>query len=235
MLFLRSLLYFIGSIISLILIAFCGLFLIFSPYPIRYTIISKWAIFCVWWLSITLSIKIKVVGKENIPKSPCIIVSNHQSTFEVLAFQTLFPAQTWVLKKELLWLPIFGWNLALLKPIVIDRGYKIGALKKVISQGCDRLKNGIFVIIFPEGTRQPENQLGHYQNGAVAIAKKSGHDLLPVYHNSGKLWPKGEFVKQPGTITVVIGKAITAEGRVASELTEEIRNWTKNQSLKIRQ
>ncbi len=234
MLFLRSLLYFIGSIVSLILVALCGIFLIFSPYPIRYKIISKWAVFCVWWINITLNIKINVIGRENIPKSPCVIVSNHQSTFEVLAFQTLFPSQTWVLKKELLWLPVFGWNLALLKPIVIDRGYKLRALKKVISQGCDRLKNGIFVIIFPEGTRQPENQLGHYQNGAVAIAKKSGHDLLPVYHNSGKLWPKGGFVKQPGTITVVIGKAITAEDRVATELTEEIRSWTINQSLIIR-
>ena len=234
MLFLRSLLYFIGSIVSLILVALCGIFLIFSPYPIRYKIISKWAVFCVWWINITLNIKINVIGRENIPKSPCVIVSNHQSTFEVLAFQTLFPSQTWVLKKELLWLPVFGWNLALLKPIVIDRGYKLRALKKVISQGCDRLKNGIFVIIFPEGTRQPENQLGHYQNGAVAIAKKSGHELLPVYHNSGKLWPKGGFVKQPGTITVVIGKAITAEDRVATELTEEIRSWTINQSLIIR-
>lgn len=233
MLFLRSLLYFIGSIVSLILVALCGIFLIFSPYPIRYKIISKWAVFCVWWINITLNIKINVIGRENIPKSPCVIVSNHQSTFEVLAFQTLFPSQTWVLKKELLWLPVFGWNLALLKPIVIDRGYKLRALKKVISQGCDRLKNGIFVIIFPEGTRQPENQLGHYQNGAVAIAKKSGHELLPVYHNSGKLWPKGGFVKQPGTITVVIGKAITAEDRVATELTEEIRSWTINQSLII--
>jgi len=190
MLFLRSLLYFIGSIVSVTLIAFCSLFFVFSPYSIRYKVISKWAFFCIWWLKITLNITINIIGKNNITDSPCIITSNHQSTWETLAFQTIFPAHTWVLKKELLWLPIFGWSLALLKPIIIDRGDKFQSIKKVIKQGKDRLNNGIFVVIFPEGTRQPCERLGDYQNGAAAIAKSSGHKVLPVYHNAGKLWPR---------------------------------------------
>ncbi len=128
MLFLRSLLYFIGSIVSVILIAFCSLFFVFSPYSIRYKVISKWAFFCIWWLKITLNITINITGKNNITDSPCIITSNHQSTWETLAFQTIFPAHTWVLKKELLWLPIFGWSLALLKPIIIDRGDKFQSI-----------------------------------------------------------------------------------------------------------
>ncbi len=233
MLFIRSLLYFIGSIISLLFIAFCGIFLFFFSYSVRYQIISKWACFCIWWLRITLNIKISIKGKENIPKSASIIVSNHQSTLETLAFQTIFPAQTWVLKKELLWLPIFGWNLALLNPIIIDRGNKLSALKKVITQGCVRLKKGIFVIIFPEGTRQPHDQLGEYQNGAAAMAKKSGHELLPVYHNAGKVWPKGGFLKTPGTVTIIIGSPINPGTKSASELTQEIRDWAEAQSLTV--
>ena len=195
MLFLRSLLYFIGSIISVITITLCGLFFVFSPYSTRQKFLSQWAIFCIWWLKITLNITTKIIGQENVNKSPCVIISNHQSTWETLAFQTIFPAHTWVLKKELLWLPVFGWSLALLKPIIINRGDKLNAIKKVILQGSDRLKKGISVVVFPEGTRQPYNQLGEYQNGGAAIAKKSGYDIIPVYHNAGKIWPKGVLLK----------------------------------------
>jgi len=151
MLFLRSILYFIGSIVSVILIAFCSLVLVFSPYSIRYKVISKWAFFCIWWLKITLNITINIIGKNNITDSPCIITSNHQSTWETLAFQTIFPAHTWVLKKELLWLPIFGWSIALLKPIIIDRGDKLQSIKKVIKQGKDRLNMASLSSSFLKG------------------------------------------------------------------------------------
>ena len=233
MLFLRSLLYFIGSIISVILIAFCSLFFVFSPYSIRYKVISKWAFFCIWWLKITLNITINIIGKNNITDSPCIITSNHQSTWETLGFQTILPPHTWVLKKELLWIPIFGWAISLLKPIIIDRGDKIKAIKKVITQGKDRLNKGIFVVIFPEGTRQPVSKLGEYQNGAVAIAKGSDCDILPIYHNAGKLWPKGSFIKKPGVITVTIGEPISSSNGSTSEITDNIRNWALNQSRRI--
>ncbi len=179
-----------------------------------------------WWLKITLNIKLKVIGAENIPTQPSVIISNHQSTWETLALQTIFPHQTWVLKQELQWIPIFGWGLMLLKPIIINRGEKLKAIKKVIKQGSSRIKEGIFVVIFPEGTRQPYAQLGKYQNGAAAIAKKANCDIVPVYHNAGKLWPKGRFIKRPGTITVVIGAAINPAEKNASALTQEVRAWT---------
>ena len=232
MLFLRSLLYFVGSIISVITITLCGLFFVFSPYSTRQKFLSQWAIFCIWWLKITLNITTRIIGQENVNKSPCVIISNHQSTWETLAFQTIFPAHTWVLKKELLWLPVFGWSLALLKPIIINRGDKLNAIKKVILQGSDRLNKGISVVVFPEGTRQPYNQLGEYQNGGTAIAKKSGYDIIPVYHNAGKIWPKGSFIKKPGVITIVIGKAISSSSMTSSGITEEIRNWTLEQANK---
>ncbi len=229
MLLLRSLLYFVGSIISLILITLCGLFFVFSSYPTRQKFLSQWAIFCIWWLKVTLNITTNIIGQENVKKSPCIIISNHQSTWETLAFQTIFPAHTWVLKQELLWLPIFGWSLAMLKPIIINRGDKLKAIKKVIKQGADRLNKGISIVIFPEGTRQPYKHLGEYQNGGAAIAKKSGYEIVPVYHNAGNLWPKGGFIKKSGVITVVIGEAISDSSLTSPELTEKIRNWTLEQ------
>ena len=232
MLFLRSLLYFVGSIISVITITLCGLFFVFSPYSTRQKFLSQWAIFCIWWLKITLNITTRIIGQENVNKSPCVIISNHQSTWETLAFQTIFPAHTWVLKKELLWLPVFGWSLALLKPIIINRGDKLNAIKKVILQGSDRLNKGISVVVFPEGTRQPYNQLGDYQNGGAAIAKKTGYDIIPVYHNAGKIWPKGSFIKKSGVITIVIGEAISSSSMTSSGITEEIRNWTLEQANK---
>ena len=233
MLLLRSLLYFVGSIISLILITLCGLLFIFSSYPTRQKFLSQWAIFCIWWLKITLNITTNIIGQENVNKSPCVIISNHQSTWETLAFQSIFPAHTWVLKKELLWLPIFGWSLALLKPIIINRGDKLNAIKKVIKQGADRLNQGISVVVFPEGTRQAYKHLGDYQSGGAAIAKKSGHDIIPVYHNAGKCWPKGSFIKKPGEVTVIIGKPISSSTLTSSELTKKVRDWTLEQEKKL--
>lgn len=233
MLFLRSLLYFIGSITSLVVIAFFGLFFYFTPYSSRYRVLSKWAQFCIWWLRVVTNITIKVEGRENICSEPCVITSNHQSTWETLAFQTVFPSHTWVLKKELLSIPVFGWNLAMLSPIIINRGDKFRAMKQVIKQGNDRLNSGISVVIFPEGTRQPYKKLGHYQNGAAAIAKKSGKPIQPVFHNAGRCWPKGSFLKKPGVITIVIGKPIYPNDGSASEITEQIKNWAFEQSQKI--
>ena len=207
----------------------CGLFLVILPYSYRQRFLSNWAIFCIWWLKISLNITTDIKGSENVNSSPSVIISNHQSTWETLAFQTIFPAHTWVLKQELLWLPVFGWSLALLKPIVINRGDKLNAIKKVIKQGSERLSQGISVVVFPEGTRQTYKHLGDYQNGAAAIAKKSGHDIIPVYHNAGKFWPKGSFIKKPGVITVVIGKPISSSFLTSSELTKEVRNWTLEQ------
>ncbi len=226
MLFLRSLLYFLGSTLVLSFLVALALSLFFLPVKYRYGILSKWSLFCMWWLKITLNIKLKVIGKENIPSSPSVIVSNHQSTWETLALQTIFPHQTWVLKQELQWIPIFGWGLVLLKPIIINRGEKLKAIKKVIKQGSARIKEGIFVVVFPEGTRQPYTKLSEYQSGGMAIAKKTDCNIIPVFHNAGKLWPKGSFTKQSGTITVVIGKPIEPARKNASTLTKEVREWT---------
>lgn len=197
----------------------------------RYAVLVNWSKFCIWWLSVTLNIKLEVIGKENIPKTPCVIISNHQSTWETIGLQTIFPRQTWVLKRELLLIPVFGWGLAMLKPIVINRGEKLKALKKITQQGAARIAEGIFVVIFPEGTRQPYGQLGEYKKGGVLIAKKTGADICLIYHNAGRIWPKGSFIKQSGTITVVIGKPISTARKSTTALIKEIKDWTEKQAI----
>ncbi|RUA05125.1 MAG: 1-acyl-sn-glycerol-3-phosphate acyltransferase [Gammaproteobacteria bacterium] len=233
MLFLRSLLYFLGSALVLIVLIAISIPLFFMPIKVRYGLLVNWSKFCIWWLRITLNIKLKLIGKENIPTTPCVIISNHQSTWETIALQTIYPHQTWVLKQELLLIPVFGWGLALLKPVIINRGEKLKALRKVIKQGVDRVSKGIFIVVFPEGTRQPYGQLGEYQKGGVAIAKKANCDISPVCHNAGILWAKGSFIKQSGTITVVIGKPISVEGKSASVLIKEIKDWTEKTAKNI--
>ena len=230
---LKSLFYFLGTTLVLITIVAIALLLFFTPVQTRYAISVKWSYFCMWWLHITLHIKLKVIGKENIPTKPCVIISNHQSTWETIGFQTIFPHHTWVIKQELLWIPVFGWGLALLKPVIINRGEKLKALKKVIKQGSARIKEGIFIVVFPEGTRQPYGKLGEYQKGGASIAKKVDCDILPVYHNAGRLWRKGSFIKHAGTISVVIGEPISVKGKSAAVLTKEIKDWTQAQALKV--
>lgn len=233
LLFLRSLLYFLGSSLGLIVCCAIIPILFFMPLKGRYAILVNWSKFCLWWLRITLDIKLFVIGKENIPKQPCVIVSNHQSTWEILALQQIFPRQTWVVKQELLLIPVFGWSLAMLSPIAINRSEKLTALKKIITQGAEKIYKGIFVVIFPEGTRKPYGKLGEYQKGGVLIAKKASCDICPVYHNAGKLWAKGSFLKKPGTITLVVGKPISVKGKSKDVLVKEIKDWTEEQAFKI--
>ncbi len=233
MLFLRSLLYFLGSLIVLIILVTTILVLFFIPGRIHYAILVNWSKFCMWWLRVTLNIKLKVIGRENIPATPCVIISNHQSTWETIGLQQVFPRQTWVIKQELLLIPIFGWGLAMLKPIVINRSEKLKSLKKIIKQGANRIRKNIFVVVFPEGTRHPYGQLGKYQKGGISIAKKIGCDISPVYHNAGKAWPKGSFIKYPNTITVIIGKPITVKDKSSTTLIKEIRDWTEDQASNL--
>ena len=230
--FIRSLLYALGSYLALIIIVGSILpFAFFMSANLRYSWISKWNRWSIWWLKITTGLSFEVIGTENIPKQACVIASNHQSTWETIAFLQIFPQQAWVLKKELLFLPFFGWGLALMSPIVIDRSEKLKAIKKIIKQGLERLKLGLFVVVFPEGTRQPYQKLGKYQFGAIAIATKSDTQILPVYHDAGRYWAKGSFIKKKGCIQVIIGKPIPTLGRKKTEIMEELENWTKEQSL----
>lgn len=229
MLFLRSTLFFLGQVVTapvFTLVAFLALPL--NPVT-RNVLISGWARSMIWWLRITCNIRHEVTGLENLPKTPSIILSKHQSAWETLAFQAIFPTQVYVLKRELLWIPIFGWGLAMSSPIAIDRSAGREALKKLVTNGSARLKNGLWVVIFPEGTRKAPGEKGKYQIGGAWLATHTQTQVVPVAHNAGRCWPKNSFIKKPGVIRIHIGKPIQTSGIKADALNQQVENWIESE------
>ncbi len=187
--------------------------------------VKIWNQVILWLCKVICGIRWEIVGKENIPQKPCVIVSNHQSTWETFALQTLFSPQSQVLKRELLLIPFFGWALALTKPIAINRANKRAALQQVIKEGGDRIKEGLWVLIFPEGTRRPHGKPGKFSRSGAVMACNTGVDILPVAHNAGTCWEHGKWLKKPGTITVEIGQPISTEGKSHNEVQEASSQW----------
>jgi len=232
MLFLRSLLFTISSVISTIFFAITCLVTIVLPYHYRYAYISQWRYFNLWLLEKICGIHYEVEGQENIPSDgPAIIFCKHQSAWETLAIAKLFPPHVWVLKRELLWVPFFGWGLALLEPIAINRGAGRKAIKQIIKQGKERLANGRWVVVFPEGTRVAYGTEKKFKMGGAILAESSGVQVLPVAHNAGKFWARRSFIKRPGTIKVVIGPVIKSDGRKAAEINADAEKWI-NETVK---
>jgi len=229
MLILRSLLFYIGQIISTILIAPIGIIAFPLDFKKRYYLITRWAVFNLWWLKICCDVTYEIKGKDNIPRKPCIVMSKHQSAFETLALQQIFIPQVWILKKELLQIPIYGWGLASMRPIAINRDSAIKSFRQIADQGCERLKKGYWVIIFPEGTRVAPNKKKKYLPGGGMLAEKSGAQVVPVAHNAGRLWPRNSMIKKPGLITIKIGPAIESENKCAKEITDEVENWIEKE------
>ncbi len=178
-----------------------------------------------FWLGITCNITVKVDGLQNIPKQAVVILSNHQSPWETIYFYSLFTPVAAILKKELLSIPFFGWALALLKPIAIDRKRKLTARQAILDQGSARLDSGISILIFPEGTRVSVGDKKKFQTGGAVLAIDCGYDVLPVAHNAGEHWPARQFLKYPGTIKVVVGPIKATEGYTPRELTQEVEDW----------
>ena len=169
----------------------------------------------------------KVEGIENIPSTPCIVVSNHQGQWESFFLQTLFIPSTSIIKKELLLIPLFGWALRCMKPITLNRLNRVSSLKKVIKKGVIKLKNGFSIILFPEGTRiSPEKGIQPFARSCGLLSVKSGFPVLPICHNSGKYWKNKKFIKSPGEVVLRIGEPIL--GRDPKVITNEAYNWVKN-------
>jgi 1-acyl-sn-glycerol-3-phosphate acyltransferase len=204
----------------------------FGPFT-RYRIIRNWARLNLWAVEVVCGIRYRVLGAENIPAQACVVLSKHQSAWETLAFQMIFPPQVYVLKRELLWIPFFGWGLAMLSPVAIDRKAGIRALKQMLTQGADRLARGFWIIVFPEGTRIAPGARGAYQTGGAAIAVHAGAPVLPVAHNAGTCWRRHAFRKYPGTITVSIGKPIDSRGRKADAVTRDVEAWIEDEMPRL--
>lgn len=228
MLFLRSSLFFIGQLITAPIFTLIAL-LAWPVNPIlRNQLISGWARSMIWWLRVTCNVRHEISGMENLPDKPCIILAKHQSTWETFAFQAIFPTQVYVLKRELLWIPIFGWGLAMTSPIAINRASGREALKQLVSKGQARLAQGLWVVIFPEGTRMRPHQQGKYHIGGAWLACQTKTPVLPVAHNAGHCWPKG-FIKQAGVIKLHIGPAIATADLKADALNLKVEQWIEAQ------
>lgn len=229
MIFLRSVLF--AVIQAAATFVFGLLILLAAPIPRlpRYRLITVWGRFVIWLARLLLGIRYRVEGLEHLPTVPSVVLSKHQSAWETIAFQQIFPPLSFVLKRELLHIPFFGWGLALFSPIAIDRAAGREALKQIEERGKQRLDQGFWVLIFPEGTRMPVGERGKYQIGGAWLAAKAGAPVVPVAHNAGELWPKNAFIKRPGTITVRIGPPIATEGRKPAEVLAETEAWIEAQ------
>jgi len=162
-----------------------------------------------------------------------IVMAKHQSTWETLFFHQYLPPVAWVIKRELLWLPLFGWALALLRPIAINRQEGASAVKQVIRQGVEHLRQGQWVLIFPEGTRIAPGARKRYGLGGAVLAAHSGCPILPVALNAGEFWPRGGFLKRPGTIQVVFGPLIESAGRSPQEVSRQVEDWIESTMARI--
>jgi len=229
MLVIRSLLFLLLQIIITPIFALLALLTFPFSRLTRYQFISQWAKMMLPILRAVCGIHHEVKGIENLPKEPCIVLCKHQSAWETLALQEIFPPQVWVLKRELLWIPFFGWALALTSPIAIKRSDGKGAMKQLLKQGKERLAQGFCVVIFPEGTRIPYGKRGKYKIGGALLAASSGLPVVPVAHNAGRLWGRNAFSKHPGLVTMSIGPAIPTQGRKADEINAEVEAWIENE------
>jgi 1-acyl-sn-glycerol-3-phosphate acyltransferase len=199
----------------------------------RYRVISGWSRLVVFLAKAILGIEWRVEGGENLPDRPSVILSKHQSAWETMAFQMIFPPQVHVLKRELLWIPFFGWGLALMSPIAIDRSRGLAALRNIARRGRERLAQGFWVVVFPEGTRVAPGERRTYQLGGAWLAAESGAPVVPVAHNAGLVWPRNAFLKRPGTVTVRIGPTIDTAHRDPKTVNALAEQWIEEQQKKI--
>lgn len=229
----QSLLFSTGMILSTVVIATLVLLCFFLPFPRRYRLASLWSRFNIWWLKRTCGIDYVIRGQEHIPEGPMIVMVKHQSTWETLFLQYYLPPQSWVIKRELLWVPWFGWVIALLKPISIDRKSSSVAVRQILEQGKRHLDSGISVLIFPEGTRTAPGQRKRYGLGGSRLAVHTGYPVLPIAHNAGEFWPRRGFFKNPGTITLEFGPVISSQGKDVHTLNREVETWIEGRMAVI--
>ncbi|MBB3120495.1 lysophospholipid acyltransferase family protein [Pseudoduganella violacea] len=229
-LFLRSLLFMVLMGIATVIWSAVCMLVAPLPYNKRYYVTSRWNVFVVWCAKTICGIEYEFKGYENFPDSPAIILSKHQSAWETIFLLANLPRPlVFVFKKEILYIPFFGWGIALLRMIPIDRKQGKNAFKSVVAHGKRRLKDGQWIIMFPEGTRIPVGKAGKYKSGGTRLAIETGAPVVPIALNSGECWPKNSFIKYPGKITVSVGKPIASEGHTPDSLMEQVEQWIESE------
>jgi len=225
-LYARALLFWTGLVLSTLVWSIPSVLITLPlPYNQRYRFVTAWTGFNLWWLRITCRLGYRVEGSERLPGGPAVALCKHQSTWETLALQRILPPQAWVLKRQLTWIPFFGWALAMLEPIAIDRGAGRRAVRQLVGQGKARLDDGRWVVIFPEGTRVSLGERRRYKVGGAILAAESGYPVVPIAHDAGAYWPRRQLIKRPGTVRVVIGPLIDPAGQTPEEINAHAEDW----------
>ena len=226
MIVIRSTIFYLGYLSSGIIASFLAC--VIGPFlglEDRLKLFSQWPKFANWFLHISCGIKVEVIGKENLPTEPCVIVSNHQGQWETYSMQYLFHPMCTLLKKELLYIPLWGWAMKMLNPIAINRNKPKEAILQTLEEGSDRLKKGMYVLLFPEGTRVKAGRVGKYARSSFELAKRNGVMVLPLCHNSGDCWPAHKFIKKPGKITLIIGEPFYVED--SKQSASYVQEWVE--------
>jgi 1-acyl-sn-glycerol-3-phosphate acyltransferase len=229
-LFLRSLLFMLLMTVATLLWA--PICLLFAPlsYNRRYYMTVRWNVFIIWAARVICGIRYQVKGFENLPDKPVILLSKHQSAWETIFYCITMPRPpVFVFKKSLTYIPFFGWGIALMRMIPIDRSKSRDAFAQVVEIGRERLADGQWIIMFPEGTRIPVGKKGKYKSGGTRLAVETNTLVVPIAMNSGECWPRNSFIKKPGLITVSIGKPMSPEGLTPSELMQRVENWIESE------
>jgi len=182
---------------------------------------------------LTCGIRWTVEGQENVPTHPVVMMAKHQSAWETLFMESHFPPQCWIIKRELLWLPFVGWGLMGIRSIAIDRSSGHSAIEQIVEQGTRRMQQGMWVSIFPEGTRIAVGRKGRYGMGGAILATRAGVPILPIAHNAGEYWGRYAFRKHPGTVRFVIGPEIPTAGREAASVNAEVEAWIEGQMRRL--
>lgn len=233
-LFLRSLIFTVIMASGIILYSFLCLLSWPLPFRYRYKIIANFTGMILIILKYICQIDYHVQGLENIPKDRTgIVLSKHQSTWETFYLPTVFHQMAIILKRELLWIPFFGWGLAIIDPIAINRSKKSSAMDQIIKKGKACLNAGRWILIFPEGTRIPYGKVGHYKAGGARLAVATEAPIIPVAHNAGRYWSKRGFIKKPGTVQMVIGPLIETKNKTPDQVLEEVKSWIETTIKKI--
>jgi 1-acyl-sn-glycerol-3-phosphate acyltransferase len=205
-----------------------------APLRWRWAVAVAWADFSIWAGRVCCGMDVRTEGTENIPDEPCVFLIKHTTTLEVYWQISALPPATWVLKRELLWIPIFGWAIGfVMKSIAINRKAGGPAVKQVIEQGKQRLASGLSVCIFPEGTRMPPGQTRRYGISGAALAEAAGCKIVPVAHNAGDFWPKRELAKRPGKVRFCIGPPIDASAQPPKETNLIAQEWIESKMREI--
>lgn len=221
----RSTLFWIGFFPVTLLAAVLISLLFFTPLKVRIFVIKLWIECSLGLLHYICGLKYQIEGQENIPEHGFIVMSKHSSTWETIALQKFFDPMIWVVKRELTWIPLFGWGLRAMNAIALNRGTGRKAINQLVSESKQRMDQGRILMLFPEGTRVLPMQQKPFKLGGAIVSNKTGYAVLPIAHNAGEFWPRHSWIKWPGTIRVVIGKPIDPESKTPEEIISAVKEW----------